>query len=94
MMEESESSWKESSITFPPMKTGTTHANEERENVSFFNLSSNEETGYSKNSQSKDLINSNSVLVNTRLTGFRSEIITMINKNGDQRMSLGDRESY
>ena len=35
-----------------------------------------------------------SALINTRLTEFRSEMITLINKNGDQPMSLGDRDSY
>ena len=34
MMEELDSSWREPSITFPPMKAGTTHVNEEREKVS------------------------------------------------------------
>ena len=71
---------KESSITFPPMKTGTTHVNEERKKVSTVNSSSNVELGYSKNSQNKDLIDSISTLINTRLREFRSEMITMINK--------------
>ena len=71
---------KESSITFPPMKTGTTHVNEEREKVSHVNSSSNVELGYSKNSLNKDLIDSISTLINTRLREFRSEMITMINK--------------
>ena len=68
MIEEPESSRKESSVTFPPMKTWTTHVNEEREKVSPFNSSSNAEPFYSKNSQNKDLINSISALINTRLT--------------------------
>ena len=60
MMEESESSRKESSITFPPMKTGTNRVNEEREKVSTVNSSSNAELGYSKKTtQNEDLINSN-----------------------------------
>ena len=89
MMEESDSSRKESSITPPPpMKTGTTHVNEEREKVSPVISSSNAEPGYSKKSQNEDLINSISALINTRLTEFRSEMITFINKNGDQPMSL------
>ena len=71
---------KESSITFPPMKTGTTYVNEEREKVSPVNSSSNVELGYSKNSLNKDLIDSISTLINTRLREFRSEMITMINK--------------
>ena len=93
-MEELDSSRKEPSITFPPMKTGTTHVNEEREKVSPINSSSNAEPGYSKKPQNEDLINSVSALINTRLTEFRSEMITLINKNGDQPMSLGDRVSY
>ena len=49
---------------------------------------------YLKNPQKEDLTNSISALINTRLTEFRSEMITMINKNGDLSMSLGDRNSY
>ena len=94
MTEESESSRKEPSITFPPMKTARTHVNEEREKVSPVNSSSNGEPSYSKKPQNKDLINSISVLINSRLTEFRSEIITMMNKNGDQSMSLENRDSY
>ena len=94
MMEESESSRNESSITFSPVKTGTTHVNEEREKVSPVNSSSNAEPGCSKNCQNEDLINSISTLINTRLAEFRSEMTTMINKNGDQPVSLGDRDSY
>ena len=94
MMEELDSSRKEPSITFPPMKAGTTHVNEEREKVSPVNSSSNAEPGYSKKPQNEDLINSISALINTRLTEFRSEMITLINKNGDQPMSIGDRDSY
>ena len=48
MMEESDSRRNEPSITFPPMKTGPTHVNGEREKVSPVNSSSNAETGYSK----------------------------------------------
>ena len=48
MMEESESIRKESRITFPPMKTGTTRVNEEREEL-FVNSSLNPDPGYSKN---------------------------------------------
>ena len=55
---------------------------------------SNAEPGYSKKPKIEDLINSISTLINMRLTEFRSEIITLINKNGDQPMSLGDRDSY
>ena len=83
MMEESESSWKEPSFTFSPIKTGTTHVNEAREKVSTVNLSLNAEPGSSKNFQNEDLINSISALVNTRLTSENestSEMITMINK--------------
>ena len=40
------------------------------------------------------MINLIPALINTRLTEFRSEIITMINKNGDQLMSLEDKGSY
>ena len=93
MIEESDSSRKEPSITFP-LKKGTVHVNEEREKVSPVNSSSNAEPGYSKKPQNEDLINSISALINTRLTEFRSEIITLINKNGDHPMSLGDRGSY
>ena len=75
------------------MKTGTTHLNEEREKVSPVNSSSNAEPGYSEKPQNEDLINSISALINTRLTEFRSEMITRINKNGDQPMSLEDRNS-
>ena len=46
MMEESEPSRKESSITFPPTKTGTTDVNEEREKVFPVNSSLNAEPGY------------------------------------------------
>ena len=42
----------------------------------------------------EDLINSISALINTRLTEFRPKMITLINKNGGQPMSLGDRNSY
>ena len=48
MMEESDSSRKEPSITFPSMKTDTTHVNKEREKVSHVNSSSNAEPGNSK----------------------------------------------
>ena len=47
-----------------------------------------------EDSQNKDLINSISALINTRSREFRSETITMTNKNGDQPVSLKDRESY
>ena len=95
MMEESESSRKESSITFPPMKTGTNRVNEEREKVSTVNSSSNAALGYSKKTtQNEDLINSISALINIRLTEFTSEMITLMYKNGDQPMPLGDRNSY
>ena len=95
MMEESDSSRKESSITFPPMKTGTNRVNEEREKVSTVNSSSNAELGYSKKTtQNEDLINSISALINIRLTEFTSEMITLMYKNGDQPMPLGDRNSY
>ena len=40
------------------------------------------------------MINSISALINTRLTEFRSDMITLIIKTGDQPMSLGDRDSY
>ena len=89
-MEESEYSRNESSITFPAMKTGTTHVNEEKEKVSPVNSCSNAEPGCSKKTQNEDLINLISTLINTRLTEFRSEMITMINKNGDQPVSLGE----
>ena len=94
MMEELDSSRKEPSITFPPINTGTTHVNEKREKVSPVSSSSNAEPGYSKKPWNEDFINSISALINTRLTEFRSEMITLINKNGDQTMSLGDRNSY
>ena len=45
LMKELDSSRKEPSITFPPMKTGTTHVNEEREKVSPINSFSNAEPG-------------------------------------------------
>ena len=75
-------------------KQGQTHTNEEREKVSPVNSSSNAEPDYSKKPQNEDLINAISTLINTRLTEFRYEMITLINKNGDQPMSLGDRASY
>ena len=93
MMQKSESSRKESSFTLPPTKTGTTHVDKERE-VSPVNSSSNTEPSYSKKPQNDDLINSISALIDTRLTEFKSEMITMINKNGDQPMCFGDRDSY
>ena len=76
------------------MKTGTVHVKEEREEVSQVNSSSNAEPGYSEKLQNEDLIYSISPLTNTRLTEFRSEMITLINKNGDQPVPLGDRNSY
>ena len=79
MIEESDSSRKEPSITFP-LKKGTVHVNEERKKVSPVNSSSNAEPGYSKKPQNEDLINSISALINTRLTAFRSEMIMLINK--------------
>ena len=86
-MKESNSGRKE-----PSNENRSNHVNEEREKVSRVNSSSNIEPGYSEKPQ--DLINSISALINTRLTEFRSEMITLINKNGDQPMSLGDRGSY
>ena len=49
-----------------------------------------------KKTQNEDLINSISALINTRLSEFRSEMITLINENGDQQMFLdiGTRDSY
>ena len=49
-----------------------------------------------KKKQNEDLINSISALINTRLSEFRSEMITLINENGDQQMFLdiGTRDSY
>ena len=44
--------------------------------------------------QNEDLTDSISVLISTKLTEFRSQMTTLINKNGDQPMSLGDRDSY
>ena len=86
---------KESNITFPLMKTGTTNVNEEREKVAPVNSSSNVELGYLKNSQNKDLIDSISTLTNTRLREFRDEMITMINKMEIKCvLSSGDRDSY
>ena len=84
MMEQSESSRKELRITSPPMKKRTTNASEEREKVSPINSSSNVAPGYSENFQNKKI----SALINTRLTEFRSEMITVVNKNGDQPVSL------
>ena len=93
MMEEPDPSRKQPSITFPPIKTRTTHVHEKREKVPPVNSSSNAEPGYSKKTQNEDLINSISALINTTFTEFRSKMITLINKNGDQPMSLGDRDS-
>ena len=76
------------------MKTGTAHVNEEREKVSPVNSSLNAEPGCSKNSQNEDSINSISALINTKLTEFRSAMVTLINKNGDQPLYLGERDSY
>ena len=72
MMGESNSSRKEPSITFRPIKTETTYGNEETD---FFpvNSSSNTEPGYSKKLQNEDLINWISALINARLTEFTSE---------------------
>ena len=92
MIEESDSSMKKQSITFSPMKIRTSHVNDKRK-VSPVNSSLNTEPGYSKKPQNKDLINSISALINTRLTEFRSEMITLINQNGDEPMYLGDRDS-
>ena len=47
-----------------------------------------------KNPQNEDLTDSISVLISTKLTEFRSQMTTLINKNGDQPMYLGDRDSY
>ena len=49
-----------------------------------------------KKKQNEDLINSISALINTRLSEFRSELITLINKNGDQLifLDIGTRDSY
>ena len=87
-MEQSESSRKESNITFPPMKTETANVNLERERFSPVNSSSNAESDYCENFRNDDLINSVSALVNTRLTEFRSTMITVINKNGAQSVSF------
>ena len=84
LMEQSESSRKESNITFPPMKTGTAHVNLERKRFSPVNSSSNAEPGYCRNSRNDDLISSIFALVDTRLREFRSTMVTMINKNGAQ----------
>ena len=62
--------------------------------VSPVNSSSNAEPCYPKKPQNEDLINSISALINTRLPEFRSEMMTLINKNGDQTISLGHRDSY
>ena len=40
------------------------------------------------------MIKSISALINARLTEFKSEMITLMNKNEDQPMFLGDRDSY
>ena len=48
MMEEPDPSRKQPSITFPPIKTRTTHVHEKREKVPPVNSSSNAEPGYSK----------------------------------------------
>ena len=76
------------------MKTRAIYVNEEREKVSPVNSSSNAEPGYSKEPQNEDLTDSISVLISTKLTEFRSQMTTLINKTGDQPMSLGDRDSY
>ena len=47
-----------------------------------------------KKIQNKGVINSIFALINKRLAEFRSEMITLINKNGDQPISLGDKDSY
>ena len=65
-----------------------------RENFSPVNSSWNAEPGYSKISWNEDLINSISAVINTKLTEFSSEMITIIYKNGDQPVSLGDMNSY
>ena len=65
-----------------------------KEKVYSVNSSSNAELRYLKKPQNENLINSISALINTKLTEFRFEMITIINKNGDQPMSLGYRDSY
>ena len=52
-------------ISFPPMKTGKTNVNKEREYLSPVNSPSSAEPGCSKNSQNEDLITSISALINT-----------------------------
>ena len=88
MMGQSQSSRKESSIAFPPMKTGTTYVNQEKEEFFPDSSSSNAEPGYLKNYQNEDFMNSISALVNTTLTELRSEMITMINKNRGQYVAF------
>lgn len=59
-----------------------------KEKPSPVNSPSNAETGSSKNLKFYFCINYRT------FTKFGSEMITMINKYGDQPVSLGDRESY
>ena len=94
MTNESKSSRKESSITFLPMKTGANRVNKETEKLYRVNSSPKAEPGYSKDSQNEDLIHSIFALINIRLTEFRFKMITMINKNGDQPVFLGNRDFY
>ena len=89
-----ESNRKESSLTFPPKQVGTKHADEEREKACPIYSSSNAEPGCSKNSQNGHRISSILVLISERLAEARSELITMINKNSYQPVSLGDSDSY
>ena len=84
-MMETEPSGKESSIAFPTIKVGTNHANEGRGKSSFMNLSSNLERGRSKKSKTGHLINSISALIIERLTEFRSDMFTIVNKNNALR---------
>ena len=72
MMGELNSSRKEPSITFRPIKAETTYGNEETD-VSPVNSSSNAELGYSRKPQNEDLINWISALINKRLTEFRAK---------------------
>ena len=89
-----ESSRKESSLTFPPKKVATKHADEEREKACPIYSSSNAEPRCSKNSHNGHWINFILALISECLAEARSELTTMINKNSDQPVSLGDSDSY
>ena len=90
-MEETECSKKASSISSPPIKLDTNHANKGTDKASAINSHSVAKPGCSKSPDNEDQIIFIFDLITKRLTKIWSEIITMINKNEVQLVSLGDR---